>query len=60
VDAAGYGLTILASCVVENVSVIGSDSDGLILNTATLQLAYDTTSAKTIEVYVDSPLAARP
>jgi hypothetical protein len=60
VDAAGYGLTILASCVVESVSVIGSDSDGLILNTATLQLAYDTTSTKTIEVYVDSPLSARP
>jgi hypothetical protein len=58
VDAAGYGFTANVCGVVENVSVIGSESDGLILNTVTLQLASNGTNS--ILCWVDSPLSARP
>ena len=58
IDANGYGFTANVCGVVENVSVIGSESDGLILNTVTLQLASNGTNS--ILCWVDSPLAARP
>ena len=57
-DASGYGFTANVCGVVESVSVIGSESDGLILNTVTLQLASNGTNS--ILCWVDSPLAARP
>jgi len=57
-DANGYGFTANVCGVVENVSVIGSESDGLILNTVTLQLASNGTNS--ILCWVDSPLSARP
>jgi hypothetical protein len=57
-DANGYGFTANICGVVENVTVIGSESDGLILNTVTLQLASNGTNS--ILCWVDSPLAARP
>jgi hypothetical protein len=58
IDANGYGFTANICGVVENVSVIGSESDGLILNTVTLQLASNGTNS--ILCWVDSPLATRP
>jgi hypothetical protein len=58
IDANGYGFTANVCGVVENVSVIGSESDGLILNTVTLQLASNGTNS--ILCWVDSPLATRP
>jgi hypothetical protein len=57
-DANGYGFTANICGVVENVTVIGSESDGLILNTVTLQLASNGTNS--ILCWVDSPLSARP
>ena len=57
-DANGYGFTANVCGIVENVSVIGSDADGLILNTVTLQLASNGTNS--ILCWVDSPLSARP
>lgn len=58
IDANGYGFTANVCGVLESVSVIGSESDGLILNTATLQLASNGTNS--ILCWVDSPLSARP
>jgi hypothetical protein len=58
VDANGYGFTANVCGILESVSVIGSESDGLILNTATLQLASNGTNS--ILCWVDSPLSARP
>lgn len=57
-DANGYGFTANVCGIVENVSVIGSESDGLILNTVSLQLASNGTNS--ILCWVDSPLSARP
>jgi hypothetical protein len=57
-DANGYGFTANVCGVVESVTVIGSEADGLILNTATLQLASNGTNS--ILAWVDSPLSARP
>jgi len=58
IDASGYGFTANVCGVVENVSVIGSESDGLILNTVTLQLASNGTNS--ILCFIDSPLSTRP
>lgn len=57
-DANGYGFTANVCGVVEAVSVIGSEADGLILNTVTLQLASNGTNS--ILAFVDSPLSTRP
>ena len=57
-DASGYGIEILGSWVIESVTPISSEQDGLVVNEATLRLAYDTTAGKSIEVYVTSPLAS--
>jgi hypothetical protein len=59
VDANGYGFTANLSGIVEKVSVIGSEQDGMILNTVTLQLAADA-SGNSILCWVDSPLPVRP
>jgi hypothetical protein len=60
-DTYPLGLTILGSFVVNSVTTIGSESDGMVLNTVSLSAAYDTTGgAASIKVYVDSPLTARP
>ena len=59
-DASGYGMEIRGRFVVENVQVIGSETDGLILNEVTLQATYDATAAENVEVAVFSPTAARP
>jgi hypothetical protein len=57
-DSSGYGFTASICGVMENVSVIGSESDGLILETVTLQLASDGTN--TVKCWISSPLAVRP
>jgi hypothetical protein len=62
-DTYPLGLTILGSFVVNSVTSIGSESDGMVLNTVSLSAAYDATTgggAASIKVYVDSPLTARP
>jgi hypothetical protein len=58
IDANGYGFTANVCGVVDSVSVIGSESDGMILNTVSLQLASNGTNS--ILCWVDSPLATRP
>ena len=58
--ADNYGVWILGSWVIESVVPLSADQDGLIVNEVTLRLAYDTTSGKSLEVIVDSPLAVAP
>ena len=57
-DSNGYGFTANVGGVVNNVSVIGSEQDGMILNTVELQLASNGTNS--ILCWVNSPLSARP
>jgi hypothetical protein len=58
VDSNGYGFTASIVGVQESVSVIGSETDGLILETVTIQLASDGTNS--VKCWISSPLAARP
>ena len=58
IDSSGYGFTASICGVMENVSVIGSESDGLILETVTLQLASDGTNS--VKCFISSPLSTRP
>jgi hypothetical protein len=37
-----------------------ADTDGVVMNEVTCRLAYDTTSGKSLEVIIDSPLATAP
>lgn len=53
-----YGVWILGSWVIENVTPISADTDGLVTNEVTLRLALDATSGKSLEILVDSPLSA--
>ena len=39
---------------------LSADQDGLVVNEVTLRLSYDTTSGKSLEIVVDSPLSAAP
>jgi len=55
-----YGVWILGSFVIESVTPISAEQDGLIVNEVTLRLAYDATSGKSLEVIVDSPLDVAP
>ena len=55
-----FGVWILGSWVIESVVPLSSEQDGLVVNEVTLRLAYDTTSGKSLEVIVDSPLSAAP
>jgi hypothetical protein len=55
-----YGVWILGSWEIENIVPLSSDQDGLIVNEVTCRLAYDTTSGKSLEIIVDSPLSAAP
>lgn len=58
--ADSYGLWILGSFTVESVVPLSADQDGLVVNEVTLRLSYDTTSGKSLEIVVDSPLSAAP
>ena len=55
-----YGVYILGSWEIENIVPLSSDLDGLIVNEVTCRLAYDTTSGKSLEIIVESPLSAAP
>jgi hypothetical protein len=55
-----FGVWILGSWEIENIVPLSSDEDGLIVNEVTCRLAYDTTSGKSLEIVVDSPLSAAP
>ena len=53
-----YGVWILGSFTIESVQPIAADSDGVVTNEVTLRLATDATTGKSLEILVDSPLAA--
>jgi hypothetical protein len=55
-----YGVWILGSWEIENVVPLSADQDGVVVNEVTCRLAYDTTSGKSLEVIIDSPLATAP
>jgi hypothetical protein len=55
-----YGVYILGSWEIENVVPLQADMDGVVVNEVTCRLAYDTTSGKSLEIIVDSPLSAAP
>jgi hypothetical protein len=55
-----YGVWILGSWEIENVVPLQADTDGVVMNEVTCRLAYDTTSGKSLEVIIDSPLATAP
>ena len=55
-----YGVWILGSWEIENIVPLSSDNDGVVVNEVTCRLAYDTTSGKSLEVVIDSPLATAP
>ena len=58
--ADNYGVWILGSWEIENVVPLSADMDGVVVNEVTCRLAYDTTSGKSLEIIVDSPLATAP
>ena len=58
--ADSYGVWILGSWVIESVTPISAEQDGLVVNEVTLRLAYDTTAGKSLEIVCDSPLSALP
>ena len=55
-----YGVWILGSWEIENIVPMSADNEGVVVNEVTCRLAYDTTSGKSLEVIVDSPLATAP
>lgn len=58
--ADNYGVWILGSWEIENIVPLSSDNEGVVVNEVTCRLAYDTTSGKSLEVVIDSPLATAP
>jgi hypothetical protein len=58
--ADSYGLVILGSWTIENVVPLSADTDGVVVNEITARLAYDTTSGKSLEVNIFSPLVTAP
>ena len=55
-----YGVWILGSWEIENIVPMSADNEGVVVNEVTCRLAHDTTSGKSLEVIVDSPLATAP
>ena len=55
-----YGVWILGSWEIENIVVLSADNEGVVVNEVTCRLAYDTTSGKSLEIVIDSPLATAP
>ena len=55
-----YGVWVLGSWEIENIVPLSADTDGVVVNEVTCRLAYDTTSGKSLEVIIDSPLATAP
>lgn len=58
--SAGYGMELRGSWIIESITPLGADQDGLVVNTVGLRAAYDQTSTKSVEVIISSPTAARP
>lgn len=58
--ADGYGVWILGSWVIESVTPLSAEQDGMVVNEVSLRLAYDTTAGKSLEIICDSPLAVAP
>ena len=55
-----YGVWILGSWEIENIVPMSADNEGVVVNEVTCRLAYDTTSGKSLEIVIDSPLATAP
>ena len=55
-----YGVWVLGSWEIENIVPLSADNEGVVVNEVTCRLAYDTTSGKSLEVVIDSPLATAP
>jgi len=55
-----YGVWILGSWEIENIVPLSADNEGVVVNEVTCRLAYDTTSGKSLEIVIDSPLATAP
>jgi len=58
--ADSYGLVILGSWTIENIVPLSADNEGVVVNEVSCRLAYDTTSGKSLEVNIYSPLATAP
>jgi hypothetical protein len=58
--ADNFGVWILGSWEIENVVPLSADNEGVVVNEVTCRLAFDTTSGKSLEIVVDSPLATAP
>jgi len=55
-----YGVWILGSWEIENITPLSADNEGVVVNEVVCRLAYDTTSGKSLEIVIDSPLATAP
>ena len=55
-----YGVWVLGAWTIESIVPLSADNEGVVVNEVTCRLAYDTTSGKSLEVIVDSPLASAP
>jgi hypothetical protein len=58
--ADNFGVWILGSWEIENIVPLSADNEGVTVNEITCRLAYDTTSGKSLEIVVDSPLSVAP
>ena len=58
--ADNFGVWILGSWEIENIVPLSADNEGVTVNEITCRLAFDTTSGKSLEIVVDSPLATAP
>ena len=55
-----FGVWILGAWTIESIVPLSADNEGVVVNEITCRLAYDTTSGKSLEVIVDSPLSTAP
>lgn len=55
-----YGVYILGSWEIERIVPLSADNEGVVVNEVTCRLAYDTTSGKSLEIVVVSPLSTAP
>jgi hypothetical protein len=60
VTSDNYGVWVLGSWEIENITPLGADVEGVVTNEVVCRLAYDVTSGKSLEIIVDSPLATAP
>jgi hypothetical protein len=55
-----YGVWVLGSWEIESITPLSADNEGVVVNEVVCRLAYDTTSGKSLEIVIDSPLATAP